>query len=80
MHKIDLPILRNNQTAQFRYLVGPYTVGIITPTRQKHIASIPKIRAAWTGAPIAADTRNGMHDRRITPEEIANYILISRLK
>jgi hypothetical protein len=80
MHKIDLPVLRNNATARFTYMVGSYTVGIITPSRQKHIVPIGAVRAAWKGAPIAADTRNGMHDRRITPEEIANYILISRLK
>jgi hypothetical protein len=80
MHKIDLPILRNNQTARFTYMVGNYTVGIITPTRQKHIAPIGVIKSMWKGVPPVPDTCNGMHDRRITPEEIANYIMLSRLK
>ncbi len=80
MHTIELPVLRENKLACYRYLVGPYTIGIITPTRQQHLVSIEKVRASWTGAPIAADTRNGMHDRRVTPEEIANYILKARLK
>lgn len=80
MHTIELAILPNKAAARYRYLVGPYTIGIIPPSRQKHIVSIPTVRAAWTGAPIPVDTRNGMHDRRVTPEEIANYILLTRLK
>lgn len=79
MHTIELAILLGKQPAKYRYLVGPHTIGIIPPSRQKHIVSINKVRAAWTGAEIAIDTRNGMHDARVTPEEIANYILTTRL-
>ena len=80
MHTIELAILPKGALAKYRYLVGPYTIGIIPPTRRKHIVSIQTVREAWTGAEIPVDTRNGMHDRRVTPEEIANYILRTRLK
>ncbi len=79
MHEIDLPVLRNNQLARYRYLVGPYNIGIITPLRNKHIVTIPVVRAAWKGAPIEVRS-NGMHDQRVTPEEIANYIIRNGIK
>jgi hypothetical protein len=79
MHKIDLPVLRGNKTACYRYLVGNHSVGIISPTRKKHLATIEKVKSMWTGAPVVPDILYGQYDRRITPEEVANYILLMRL-
>jgi hypothetical protein len=61
----------------YRYMVGPYTVGIITPTRQKHIASIADVRQGATGP---TGVTNGSADARILPDEVAEYILAQGLK
>jgi hypothetical protein len=62
---------------EFRYIVGPYTVGIITPTRKKHVATITEIRAAATGP---AEVQDGTPDWRVTPEDIAQYVVANQLK
>lgn len=55
----------------FRYIVGPFTVGIITPTRKKHVASIAAVRQG---------RRVTSQDYRVAPEEIAAYIVKERLQ
>ena len=65
------------KTLRYRYLVGPYTVAIITPARKKHITSIAAIRDAAKG--FAVHNQNGTADGRIAAEEIVAYVLKHRL-
>lgn len=58
----------------FRYIVGPHTVGIISPTRKKHEASIAAVRE---GSTRVVDTT--VAHERVTPEEVADYIIRMRL-
>lgn len=55
----------------YSYIVGPYTVGIISPTRQKHIASLETVRAGKIGP---TGISNGLPDSRVTPDEVVDYI------
>jgi hypothetical protein len=64
----------------FRYIVGPHSVGIITPTRVKHTATIVDIRAASINGAVTYDDLPGSSDIRVTPGEIASYILAHQLK
>ncbi len=64
----------------YRYAGGPFTVGIIPPSRQKHIATINEIRGKKSGPIVETGIRNGMHDSRVSVEEIASYILKNQIK
>ena len=59
---------------QFRYIVGANTVGIITSTGKKHIPRIAEVRQEST-----RPANNGTPDYRVTPEEVASYIINNRL-
>jgi hypothetical protein len=61
----------------YRYMVGPYTIGIIPPSREKHIASIADVRQGATGP---TGLNNGTADARVLPEEVAAYIVAQGLK
>ncbi len=61
----------------YHYIVGPYTVGIITPTRQKFMAALADVRQGATG-PTGLD--NGTADSRVLPDEVASYIIAKGLK
>jgi hypothetical protein len=65
-------------TLKYRYLVGPYTVGIITPSRKRHLLRIDVV----TGRPANGRTgiENGTADNRITPDEVAEYCIKNKLK
>jgi hypothetical protein len=65
-------------TLKYRYLVGTYTVGIITPSRKRHLLRIDQV----TGRPAGSRTgvNNGTADSRLTPEEVAEYVLKNKLK
>lgn len=61
---------------KYLYLVGPYTIGIVTPSRKRYIVYLDKVRdPRITDRPV-----NGMSDSRVTPEEVAGYVLTNRLK
>lgn len=60
---------------KFRYMVGSGSVGILPPSRHKHIATLRTVKTAWTGGVQVEGERSGMHDRILTVEEIASYIL-----
>jgi hypothetical protein len=64
---------------EFRYIVGPYTVGIITPTRQKYTVEIPRIVDPKNRVGLESAVL-GSADNRVTPTEVANYILAHQLK
>jgi len=62
----------------YSYIVGPYTIGIVTPTRVKHLASLKTVRFGKTG-PTGVPS-NGMPDYRVTPDEIVDYICALQLR
>lgn len=59
----------------YKYLVGPYTVGIITPSAQKHFRTIREVR----GDRPELVNFDGSSDNRLTAEEIAAYVLKHKL-
>jgi len=65
-------------TLKFKYLVGTYTVGIITPSRKRVVLRIDEV----SGRPANSRTglNNGTCDSRLTPEEVAEYCIKNRLK
>jgi hypothetical protein len=69
MHNIEIAGL------QFRYLAGIHSVGIISPRGRKYrfplntVQSNPRFRV-----------QNGTSDGRVSPQEIADFILKRHLK
>lgn len=72
MFKIEIGKLK------YTYLVGAHTVGIIPPSRHKHIATIQEVRGDRKNPHTGVN--NGSCDSILLPEEIAAYILKLRLK
>jgi len=62
---------------KYKYLVGTYTVGIITPSRKRHMRRIDEV----SGRP--ANSHTGIEDgtsiNRLTPEEVAAYVIKHKL-
>lgn len=66
---------------KYRYIVGDHTVGIIPPSRKKHVVSVLNIRAAWGDIETLPPVKlRGSHDDRVRPEEIVNYILQKNIR
>lgn len=69
MYKLEIGKL------QYKYLVGPHVVAIITPKRKickyllSRVQSNPSLRI-----------QNGTADSRVSPEEVADFIVKHRLK
>lgn len=61
---------------KYKYLVGPYTVGIITPSGKKHFRTIKEVRNDSVAAPAV---ENGTADNRLTADEVAAYVIKHRL-
>jgi hypothetical protein len=64
---------------KYKYCVGPFTVGIIPPSGHKHCATIEKVQ----GDGKLAETRNsqtGTGDGRVSPDEVAAYIVAQNIK
>ncbi len=61
----------------YKYLIGPYTVGIITPSAQKHFRTIREVRGGRTTETM--DIKNGSSDNLLTAEEVAAYVLKHKL-
>jgi hypothetical protein len=62
----------------YTYLVGSYTVGIITPSRKRHTFPIHEV----TGRPEnhRIGTKDGFADDRLHPNELAAFVLKRGLK
>ncbi len=71
MYHIELGSLK------YKYLVGNHTVAIITPSKKKHVTPIESVRNEEFSS---NRTQNGTADGRISPEEIAAYVLKLKLK
>ena len=65
---------------KYSYLVGPHTVGIITPSRKKYLVPIVQIHVVAQEASVGEIVSpNGTADCRITATEIAAYVLDGKL-
>lgn len=64
-------------TLKYRYLVGAYNVGIITPSRKRHLVLLKDVQ---NPAVRLDDPKNGSADDRCSPEEVAAYVLTNNLK
>jgi|GEM_PF-6317545 len=61
----------------YKYIVGNYTIAIITPSKKKHLALLSAVRDEKLSQ---NRTQNGTADGRISPEEIVAYVLKHDLK
>jgi hypothetical protein len=61
----------------FKYIVGVYTVGIVTPSRKSCIRDIEEVSGRPRGGRTGIE--NGTADNRLTPEEVAGYCLKNKL-
>jgi hypothetical protein len=59
----------------YRYIIGPYSVGIITPSRKRHVVGLNEICNPLTVRPT-----NGSADDRVSAEEVTAYVLDRKLK
>jgi hypothetical protein len=79
MYKIEIaaPGL-NKPPLKYTYLVGAYTVGIITPSRKRYFYPIHEVSGRPFGSRIGEN--DGFADSRLHPNEIAAFVLKHGLK
>jgi hypothetical protein len=62
---------------KYTYFVGNYTIAILPPSKKKHLAQF----AAVANKELSSNrSQNGTADGRISPEEVAAYILKQNLR
>ena len=62
----------------YRYIIGSTTIGIITPTNKKYFRTITEVKGNRKSADTGID--NGSCDCKLSPEEIASYVLKHKLR
>lgn len=77
MYEFELNFVEGKKPLKYRYLPGAYTVGIITPSRKKHLFPIHEVTGRKENH--RQGTENGLADSRISPEEIAAFVIKNRL-
>lgn len=79
MYKIEIAAPGvNRPPLKYTYLVGAYTVGIITPSRKRHLLPIHVVSGRPDGSRIGQN--DGFADSRLHPSEVAAYVLKHGLK
>lgn len=79
MYKIEISAPGSNRPPlKYTYLVGSHTVGIITPSRKRHLLQIHEVTGRREGSRIGEN--NGFADSRLSPDEVAAYVLKHNLK
>lgn len=68
----------NKPPLKYTYLVGAYTVGIITPSRKRFHLPISEVSGRLFGDRTGIE--DGTADSRLTVDEIAAYVLKHNLK
>ena len=63
---------------KYVYLVGAYTVGIITPSRKRFFYPIHEVTGRKENS--RTGTNNGFADSRLHPDELAAFVLKNKLK
>lgn len=77
MYEFELSFVEGRKPLKYRYLPGAYTVGIITPSRKKHLLPIHEVTGRKENH--RQGTENGLADSRISPEEVAAYVIKHKL-
>ena len=78
MYHVDIQGNPEKAPLRYRYLVGSHTVGIITPTRKKHLYLIAEVSGRPYGSRAGAE--DGTADSRLSPAEVASFVLRNGLK
>jgi hypothetical protein len=78
MYKIEISANPDKPALKYTYLVGAYTVGIITPSRKRHFYPIHEVTGRPFGHRIGEN--NGLADSRLHPDEVAAFVLKHNLK
>jgi len=63
----------------YKYLVGPFTCGIVPPSGRKHLATIEEVQGDGKLA-ATRDSQSGTGDGRLAPDEVAAYIVAKGIK
>lgn len=61
---------------KYRYIVGPFSIGIVTPSRKRYIVPMMDILNPF----LSRHPKNGSADDRLSPDEVAAYVLRCKLK
>jgi hypothetical protein len=79
MYKIEIAAQGTNRAPlKYTYLVGPYTVGIITPNRKRFVFPIHEVSGRPEGSRVGQN--DGFADSRLHPDEVAAFVLKHNLK
>lgn len=62
---------------KYRYVVGSYNCGIITPSRKRIMVLLADIQNPSVRVD---EPKNGSADDRLSPEEVAAYVIANKLK
>lgn len=62
------------QRLKFSYIIGAFTVGIITPSRKKHVFKITEVSGRLENPRLG-----GNSDSRLTPDELAAFVIKHKL-
>jgi hypothetical protein len=68
---------QSGKPLRYQYLVGSYTVGIITPSRKKHVFRIGTVTGRPFNDRLAGN--DGTANCRLSPEEVAEFVITRRL-
>jgi hypothetical protein len=74
MYKVEFLI--GEKTVKYQYLVGPYTIGIITQKGKKFIVPLQDVKANFKGE---KTVEPGTADIKVSPQEVVAYILERRI-
>lgn len=78
MYKFQIAVAKDKAPLVYTYLVGAYTVGIITPSRKRYTFPISEISGRPEGDRLSGS--DGSSDARCHPDEIAAFVLKRKLK
>jgi hypothetical protein len=78
MYKFEIAVAGGKAPLKYTYLVGGHIVGIITPSRKRHVFPIHEV----SGRPEnhRLPTNDGTPDSRLHPDEIAAFVVKRNLR
>lgn len=77
MYHFEIGNVEGKAPLKYRYLPGSYTVGIITPSRKRHVFPIHEVTGRRENH--RQGTENGLADSRISPEDVAAFVIKHKL-
>ena len=78
MYKFEIAAKEGKAPLRYTYLVGAYTVGIITPSRKRFTFPIHEVSGRPEGHRLPDS--NGTADTRLHPNEVAAFVLKRNLR